>query len=293
MNRPLATLGLIWTAALAAGPAAAQQRIEFQRQKFDRSRFERAGQPAAEPAAPAPAAEPVGTWPPPAAAAPMSTEAASPAAMPTEAPAAPSASSSVFSYSNAPASTSWGSAPAAAPTGTAIFAAGATLPSGPPPATYPPGATPEEKAAIDSPLFDQVPGKWFNNAKDYPELLELQKKTGACMLVYFKNPSVPNEKGLCSWFEKSITTDIDWRKAMKHFIKLEVTLPGPSAVRDLVAQFRVTKTPAIFVVKPGSTVLNRLMVFEYPQGSRPKPIEVPIVLEALKSRCTPAYQTLF
>ena len=199
---------------------------------------------------------------------------------------------------------SWGLAPAAdsfatttpavAPTGTSIFAAGATLPSGPPPATYPPGATPEEKAAIDAPLFDQVPNKWFNSAKDYPELLELQKKTGACMLVYFKNPSVPNEKGLCSWFEKSITTDIDWRKAMKYFIKLEITLPGPSAVRDLVDQFRVTKTPAIFAVKPGDKMPFRLMVFTYPEGGgRPTPVEVPVVLEALRNRCTPAYQTLF
>jgi hypothetical protein len=275
-HRP--TSGLLFlVAALFAAGAAAQQRIEFQRQKFDRSRFERAGQPAEPTPAPAtlaPAAEPVGTWPPPAPAsapAPMATEAPAPASspatgFPTEAPAAPA---------------EFGAAP------------GGAVRSGPPP-SYPAGATPEERAAIDAPLFDQVPSKWFNNAKDYPELLELQKKTGACMLVYFKNPSVPNEKGLCSWFEKSITTDIDWRKAMKYFIKLEITLPGPSAVRDLVDQFRVTKTPAIFAVKPGDKMPFRLMVFTYPEGGgRPTPVEVPVVLEALRNRCTPAYQTLF
>ena len=275
-HRP--TSGLLFlVAALFAAGAAAQQRIEFQRQKFDRSRFDRAGQPAEPTPAPAtlaPAAEPVGTWPPPAPAsapAPMATEAPAPASspatgFPTEAPAAPA---------------EFGAAP------------GGAVRSGPPP-SYPAGATPEERAAIDAPLFDQVPSKWFNNAKDYPELLELQKKTGACMLVYFKNPSVPNEKGLCSWFEKSITTDIDWRKAMKYFIKLEITLPGPSAVRDLVDQFRVTKTPAIFAVKPGDKMPFRLMVFDYPEGGgRPTPVEVPVVLEALRNRCTPAYQTLF
>ena len=275
-HRP--TSGLLFlVAALFAAGAAAQQRIEFQRQKFDRSRFDRAGQPAEPTPAPAtlaPAAEPVGTWPPPAPAsapAPMATEAPAPASspatgFPTEAPAAPA---------------EFGAAP------------GGAVRSGPPP-SYPAGATPEERAAIDAPLFDQVPSKWFNNAKDYPELLELQKKTGACMLGYFKNPSVPNEKGLCSWFEKSITTDIDWRKAMKYFIKLEITLPGPSAVRDLVDQFRVTKTPAIFAVKPGDKMPFRLMVFTYPEGGgRPTPVEVPVVLEALRNRCTPAYQTLF
>lgn len=288
-TRPI-SCGLFLVAALFAAGAAAQQRIEFQRQKFDRSRFDRAGQPAAPAPAAAPTAEPVGNaWAP--------APAAEPAPMPVEAPApAPApASSSVFSYSNAPAVDNFATtAPAVAPTGTSIFAAGATLPSGPPPVTYPPDATPEEKAAIDAPLFDLVPNKWFNNAKDYPELLDLQKKSGACMLVYFKNPSVPNEKGLCSWFEKSITTDLDWRKAMKYFIKLEITLPGPSAVRDLVAQFRVTKTPAVFVVKPTGGMPFRLMLFDYPDGGgRPTPVEVPAVLEALKGRCTPAYQTLF
>jgi hypothetical protein len=273
MNIRLATCAALVAIAM---PAAAQQRVEFQRQKFDRSRFDRAGQPAAPaPAAPAPAAEPVGTWPPPAAAgatAPMATETPAPTAEFDAGAPAPTAE--------------FGAPPAGA-------APGGAFQSGPPP-SYPAGATPEEIAAIDAPLFDLVPNKWFNNAKDYPELLDLQKKTGACMLVYFKNPSVPNEKGLCSWFEKSITTDILWRKAMKHFIKLEITLPGPSAVRDLAAQFRVVKTPAIFVVKPGDKMPFRLSVFEYPEGGgRPTPIEVPAVLAALKGRCTPAYQPLF
>ena len=293
MYRHSWTAFLILAAALGpAFPATAQQRVEFQRQKFDRSRFDHPGTAAPAtpattaitPAAEAPAAEPGGTLPP-----------ATSTPMPTEPPAA-SSGSSIFSYSNTASSTysssSYSSSPSAS-TNTAIFSANASLPSGPPPATYPADATPEERAAIDHPLADQIPAKWFNDADDYPELLALQKKTGACMLVYFKNPSVSNEKGLCSWFEKSITTDIDWRKAMKFFIKLEITLPGPSAVRDLCAQFKVSKTPAIFVVKPGSTMYSRIMVFEYPNGSRPQPIQVPVVLENLKLRCTPAYQTLF
>ena len=295
-------IGIFLLLIVAGVTASAQQRVEFQRQKFDRSRFERpdpsarpptptptapataTATPATIPAAEAPAAEPVGNLPP-----------ASSTPMPTEPPAA-SSGSSVFSYSNTASSTysssTYSSTPAAS-TNTAIFSANASLPSGPPPATYPADATPEERAAIDKPLVDLIPSKWFNDADEYPELLALQKKTGACILVYFKNPSVSNEKGLCSWFEKSITTDIDWRKAMKFFIKLEITMPGPSAVRDLCAQFKVTKTPAIFVVKPGSTMYSRIMVFEYPNGSRPQPIEVPLVLQNLKLRCTPAYQTLF
>ena len=267
---------------LLAVLSASAQRVDFQRQKFDRSRFDRAGQPAA-PAESAPAsagfAAPDAPMAAPTAPAPMATQ--------------PS-SSSVFS-TNVPsggyASSTWGSSSTSAPA--AIFSADAPALSGPPPVIYPTGITPEEKAAYDSPLLDEIPAKWFNNAKDHEELRALQKKTGACLLVYFKNFAVPNEKGLCSWFEKSITTDIKWRKAMKYYIKLEISVPGNSAVEELIALYRANKTPAVFVVKPGSTMNTRLMLFDYPAGSRPVPIETEVVLEALKAGSTPAYQTLF
>ena len=265
----LAALGL--TSASAA---------EFQRQKFDRSRFDRAGQTAAPAAAPAPAAFAAPD-------APLAPPPAAPAGMVTERP-----SSSIFSTNSGAGEFS--SAPAAASTNTSIFSADATLPPRPAGGSpYPATATPEEKAVIDAPLFDQLPSKDFNNAKDHDELLALQKKTGACMIVYFKNPSVPNEKGLCNWFEKTVTTDIKWRKAVKYYLMLEINLPGNSVVEELAAKYRANKTPALFVVKPGSTMPVRLKLFDYPAGSRPVPIEAETVLEALKAGSTPAYQTLY
>lgn len=274
---------------LGGSPASAQQRIEFQRQKFDRSRFERAGQPAA-PAAPAAPAEPAA---PAAFAAPDAPMAApvTPAPMPTE------TGSSVFSYSNpAPAgAATYPSTSSATGAPTAIFSADAQLAPRPPLDTpYPATATPEEKAVIDAPLFDQIPVKWFDDAKDHAELVDLQKKTGACMILYFKNPSVVNEKGLCSWFEKSILSDTDWRKATKNYLKLEITIPGNKLVDALVAQYKVIKTPCVLVVKPGANMGTRLQVFNYNQAlSRPEPVEVPLVLDALKAASTPAYQALF
>ena len=284
-------------AALAAS-ASAQQRIEFQRQKFDRSRFERPdpsarptptapvpapamAEPAmAEPAAPAPAPAPMVTQAPAAPAAPVDNPASctfsadAPAPAPVASPAVPTTTST------------------AAP-GVALFSADATLPAGPPPVSYPAGITPEEKAAYDAPLFDQVPAKWYDNAKDFEELFALSKKSGACLVVYFKNFAISNEKGLCNWFEKAIGADIKWRKAMKYYIKLELNVPGNSVVEELMARFRVTKTPAIFVVKPGSTMNTRLQVFDYVQGTRPEPRDIDAVLESLRTASTPAYQTLF
>jgi hypothetical protein len=282
-------------AVMGLSSATAQQRVEFQRQKFDRSRFERPD-PTARPPMPGPATA-APSAPMMAPAEPAAPAPSAPAAMVTERP-----SGSIFSTNSTGSefsSSGSGSVPstsaaATTPTNTAIFSADATLPSHPPGGSpYPATATPEEKAVIDAPLFDQLPAKDFNNPKDHDDLVALQKKTGACMIVYFKNPSVPNEKGLCSWFEKSVTTDIKWRKAMKFYLQLEINLPGNSVVEDLIAKYRVGKTPAVFVVKPGSTMPVRLKLFDYPAGSRPVPIEAALVLDALKAGSTPAYQTLF
>ena len=268
MNMRPTLVFLTLSATLALTAAHAQQRVDFERKKFDRSRFDRPGQTTAAPAT-APTAAPL---------APATASFATPSnppPMPTE------QSTAVSSTSDS--------------TNTSIFSADSTLPSRPPAGATPyyTGITPEEKAVIDAPLFDQLPTKDFNNAKDHEDLLALQKKTGACMIVYFKNPSVSNEKGLCSWYEKTVTTDIKWRKAMKYYLRLEIILPGNSLVQDLATRYRANKTPAVLVVKPGSTMPTRLKLFDYPNGSRPVPIGAETVLESLKAASTPAYQTLF
>lgn len=248
--------------------AASAQRIEFKRQKFDRSRFDRAGPQALQPAEPEPAA------PKPAAA----------AGWDADEPATPKED---FQFKE----------PAAAEndpaTNTTICSAD-SVPSdaGPPPTDVPPGTPDAEKALIEKPKLDDIPAKWFKNAKDYEEMLEIQQQTGACILLYFKNPTIPNQKGLCSWFERTITTDSKWRKVMKYYLKLQVTMPGNNAARDLAAKFNVRGTPAIFVLKPRS-VPNRVMVFEFKEGQRPEPYDIDTVLDYLRTRSTVAYQSLF
>ncbi len=256
MNMRLTLTSLVLFTSLSLSVAHAQQRVDFERKKFDRSRFDRPGQTESP------------------------TPTTSPTTVPLASPTATFATAFATTTSTPPAST------------TAL----STLPPGgsnPAPNYYYTGITPEEKAIIDAPLFDQLPTKDFNNAKDHDDLRELQKKTGACMIVYFKNLSVPNEKGLCNWYEKTVTTDIKWRKAMKYYLQLEINLPGNSAVEELITQYRAGKTPAVYVVKPGNNMPTRLKLFDYPAGSRPVPIEAETVLESLKAASTPAYQTLF
>jgi hypothetical protein len=111
-------------------------------------------------------------------------------------------------------------------------------------------------------------------------------------LIYFKNLVNPQEKGLCSWFERGIATDIKWRKAMRHYLKLEITLPGNNAALELAAKYRAGRTPALFVLKPRS-VPNRLTVFQFTPGQRPELQDIDTVLEWLKARSTVFYQSLF
>lgn len=252
----------IWTLSLVLifiglSTAAPAQRMEFERKKFDRSRFERT-EPAAPPAA-----------------------SAFPATAPSPAPAP------------APAEFSAPAPASAAPAGADSESSPAPMANGSYDSPYPKGATDEQKALIDSPKFDLVPSKWYNYFKDHAGLVELQKQSGACLLVYFKNLNVSDEKGLCGWFEKDIANSTEWRKAMRYYLKIEITVAGGNDVlEELVAKYRVKKTPAVFVVRPNGSLPQRLPVIEYIDG-KPKPYAVPAVIEALKVRSSPVYQTLF
>ena len=256
----------------------------FQRHKFDRSRFDRAGTTPTPPPAPvvvepeAPAAEPTGgsSWQ-------GGSEPSGGSSWKTGAEPTGSQDSSTWkntrdTSTNHP---------------TAIFSENSSFSGGPPPPKYWPGATAEEIAAFNAPLWDEVPGKWFKKAKQFEELQALQKKTGACLIIYFKNPTIPNQKGLCNWFEKTVTKNMKWRKAMRHYIKLEVTLPGTKATRAMQEEFHANSTPNITILHPGASRGARLNLFEYKAGSRPKPIEAEPVLQQLKEASTPAYGAIF
>ena len=216
----------------------------------------------------------------PVAAAPAPAEFVAPAE--PEAPAVPPAATSTADASSAPTGT-------VSATGPSSYGGDSYSYDSP----YPRGATEEEKALIDSPNFDLVPSKWFNHFKDHEKVLELQKQSGACMLVYFKNLNVGDEKGLCGWFEKEIANSPEWRKAMKYYLKIEIPVAGGNDVlEELVARYRVNKTPAVFVAKPGSTRFQRILLFEKPATGL-KPLEPSVVVDAVKAASTPAYQTLF
>ncbi len=255
-------------AVLFLAASASAQRIEFQRQKFDRSRFER---PAAAVRPDLPEPEPAPAFSAPAPAAPAPAEPAFPP--PTSSPA------TEFSSGDTDAGTP--------PADGGSHSQGSSW------TPRPPAVDPALQALIDSPHFDGLPTKISKDPRDHEELLALQKQTGACLFLYFKNPNVTSESGLCGWYEKHVAGDMGWRKAMRYYLQMEITLPGKKDAQELAALYRVTKTPALLVVQPGSTRPGRLWPFEKNPGEGMKLKEMDAILQELKAASTPAYADVF
>jgi hypothetical protein len=254
-SRACVAMALAGLFAFAGG--AWGQRIEFQRQKFDRSRFSRPGVAAAE----EPAAEAAPAVP---AAAPVAT----PSYGEGERPAYGGGQGQQGQQG------AWG------PAGK-VDAEG-KLSTGVP------------AALVEKPNFALVPKKWFDKASDYEKAKELQKETGACILVYFKNPQDSSQKGLCNWFEKESSTYTKWRKALPYFIKVEIALPGNNETRALAATFGFKSTPAWYVVRPDAQFPKRLPVIKYGMGGKdPEPMPEKELIPALHGLCPAAYDGLF
>lgn len=253
--------------ALLLAASAAAQRIEFERKSFDRSRFERAGPAAAQPQPPPP------------------TTVAAPDPAPAPASTAPTAPANPeFSFS-APATNSSFSPSSPAP--------GAGAPQGFAAPDFSEGMSDELKTLVLNPKLDLLPSKPFTNPREHDAALEIQKQTGACMFLYFKNTAEPKEKGLCNWFERDVSGQGKWRRAMRNYVQFEVTLPGTDLSQQLAAKYRVVKTPTLLVLKPGATQATRLNVFKFAPGKQPEIEPVDSILESLKASSTAPYQRLF
>ncbi len=253
-------IGLVLAGVLAVCAwSAGAQRIEFQRQKFDRSRFSRPGAAAEQPAAveetPAPAAE---------------------------TPAAPSAGAGERpAYGGGQGQGGWYGGGQGQQGALKVDAEG-KLSTGVP------------AALVEKPNFALVPKKWFDKASEYEEAKQLQKETGACILVYFKNPSDSSQKGLCSWFETKAGAYKHWRQAMPYFIKVQITLPGNNETRALAETFGFKSTPAWYVVRPDAQFPKRLAVIKYAMGGKdPEPMPEKELIPALHGLCPAAYDGLF
>jgi len=131
----------------------------------------------------------------------------------------------------------------------------------------------------------KVPGKWFKDAKGYEEALALQKQIGADIILYFTRLVPDDEKGLCRWWEGKGMKTSPVNRALKDFIKVQVTLPSKEADEELARSFRIGKTPVLVVVHPDGWK-SYIKPFDWPAG-RPDlkdPNEIASLIEASSTK---------
>jgi len=130
--------------------------------------------------------------------------------------------------------------------------------------------------------------KWLDEAKGYQEALELQKLTGADLVVYFAQYSPPDKRGLSTWFERKGLQQGPVVDALKPYIKVKVTLPLDKKELPLFEKFRVNSGPVLFVVQTNGW-RYRVAPFDWP-GGEPEVRTAAALVEEIRSKSSARYR---
>ncbi len=135
---------------------------------------------------------------------------------------------------------------------------------------------------------EKIPSKWFDRAKEFPEVLEIQKQTGADIFIFFARLVPCEQKGLCKWFEgKSLKTG-PTNRLLKEYIKVQITLPSNEEDEALAAKYRVQSCPTLIIVQPDGHS-SYCKPFEYPAG-KPELKDPEVLVEEIRSKSSARYQ---
>ncbi|HMP89027.1 MAG TPA: hypothetical protein PJ991_02440, partial [Kiritimatiellia bacterium] len=110
-------------------------------------------------------------------------------------------------------------------------------------------------------------GRWFTSDRGYQEALELQKSTGADIIIYFFRYDLKDEKGLCTWWERHGLQHGRVSKLLQDYIKVKVQMPFKPREREMFAEkFKFNKTPAVYIVRADGGFPTRIQVFDWPNN---------------------------
>ncbi len=107
--------------------------------------------------------------------------------------------------------------------------------------------------------------EWLLNGKGYQQALDLQKKTGANMLVYFAKYFPKDQKGLCDWWEKKGLAQPDVQQLVDDYIKVKFMFPLGRDDQELADKWKINKCPVLLVVQTNGW-RERAAVFDWPGG---------------------------
>ncbi len=107
--------------------------------------------------------------------------------------------------------------------------------------------------------------RWLDGERGYLEALEIQKATGADILLYFFRYDLKDEHGLCIWWERKGLQNGKVTKHLQDYIKVKMQLPFRKKELETFKAFKFNKTPAVYVAKP-TGYPTKLAVFDWPNG---------------------------
>jgi hypothetical protein len=130
--------------------------------------------------------------------------------------------------------------------------------------------------------------KWLDESRGYAEALELQKQTGADLLVYFAQYSPPDRKGLSTWFERKSLQHGLVVEGLKPYIKVKVMLPLDKKEVPVFEKLKVTGGPTLVVVQTNGWSY-RVGPFDWP-GGQPELKKPEALIEEIRSHSGLRYQ---
>lgn len=144
-----------------------------------------------------------------------------------------------------------------------------------------------EKADGEAP---SIPGRFLTRSRGYEQALELQEATGADIFLYVKHNSPPGARGLCNWWENRGMRAGNIQRLLRHYIKVELTLPSDRETREIAERFRLWEGPTVAIIHP-SGFHRTLNVYDWP-GGRPELKSPEAIEELIIENSSPQYKEI-
>ncbi len=132
----------------------------------------------------------------------------------------------------------------------------------------------------------RIPSSWFTGHKEYAKAVELQKTTGADILLMFYRMAPTDEKGLWRWLETKGLSQQKVAKKLDDYIKVKILLDNSDEVAALATKFYVKKSPRLFVIHPDGQWQD-VKPFDWP-GGKPEIASADELLARLVQASSPA-----
>lgn len=133
----------------------------------------------------------------------------------------------------------------------------------------------------------EIPDDWLERARGFEEGREIQRETGADMVLFIasRRPAGPSARSRA--FENDILRDREMRAFLANYVKVKLTIPGDAETTELALErFRVQHGPRVLVVRPGGFATPISIYLRDAEGER-TPLSVQDVMARIEVAGSP------